>query len=89
MMPNPDHIEAHKTLHEFLGGTLLGAIINAILAVTVLLVNVWLNLKNIDEGLSLAIKLASLVVLYFSIKNGYMAMKKNQADLKKIKDESK
>jgi hypothetical protein len=87
MMPNHDHIEAHRTMNEFLGGTVLGAVVNAILAASVFFVNVWLNLKNIDEGLSLAIKLASLVVLYFSIKNGYLALKKNKAELKEKKNE--
>lgn len=82
MIPTNEHITS------FLGHTILGAVINMVLAGIMLLLQIWDKAKEIDEGLSLIIKLASIVVLYFSIKNGYMAMKKNQADLDKTNDQS-
>ena len=89
MMPSHDHIETHRSLNEFLGGTLLGAVINAILGASVLLINIWINAKELDEWLTLGIKIGSIIVLYFSIKNGYLALKKNKSELKKIEDEQR
>ena len=81
MIPTNEHITG------FLGHTILGSIINMTLAGIMLLLQVWDKAKEIGDGLSLIIQLASIVVLYFSIKNGYMAMKKNQADLNKINEQ--
>jgi len=80
--------ETHKSLHELMGGTVIGNIISIIIASTILAVETWLNAGNIDTWASWIIKAGSAVVIYFGIKNGYLAMQKNKIELERLKNDA-
>jgi hypothetical protein len=78
---------AHKNIAEMLGGTVLGNILNVTLGFTILIVETYLNIANIDIWAALIIKIGSIVLILFGIKNGQLAYKKNKLEIKKLEDE--
>lgn len=91
-MPNTDQLEtahhAHKSINDIMGGTVIGNIISVIIGTVIIGVETWVNAGNIDTWASWLIKGGSAVVIYFGIKNGYLAMQKNKIELEKLKKEN-
>lgn len=91
-MPTQDHIEtahhAHKGINDIIGGTVLGNIVSIIIGSTIIAVETWVNAGNVDTWASWLIKAGSAIVIYFGIKNGYLAMQKNKIELEKLKKEN-
>jgi len=88
-----EHIEtahhAHKSINDILGGTVLGAMIQVVMGSVILLLETFTSGANMDLWASAAIKVGSLVVIYFGICNGRIAYKKNKIELKKLQDEQR
>lgn len=78
---------AHKSIAEMLGGTVLGNILNVTLGFTILIIETYLNIANIDVLAALIIKIGSIVIIIFGIRNGHLAYKKNKIELKKLEDD--
>ncbi len=78
---------AHKGITEMLGGTVLGNILNIALGFTILIVETYLNVASIDIWAAFIIKLGSIIVIAFGIRNGHLAYKKNKIELKKLENE--
>jgi len=93
MMPTHDHIEtahhAHKSINDILGGTVLGAMIQVTMGSVILLLETFTSGADMDRWASAAIKIGSLVVIYFGICNGKIAYKKNKIELKRLEDEQR
>ena len=86
-MIHHDIENAHKGITEMLGGTVLGNILNVFLGFTILIVEAYLNIASIDMWAAAIIKIGSIVVIIFGIRNGHLAYKKNKIELKKLEDE--
>ena len=86
-MIHHDIENAHKGIAEMLGGTVLGNILNVTLGFTILMVEAYLNMAAIDVWAAALIKLGSIVVIIFGIRNGHLAYKKNKIELKKLENE--
>ena len=88
-----EHIEtahhAHKSINDILGGTVLGAMIQVIMGSVILLLETYASGADMEMWASVAIKIGSLVVIYFGICNGRIAYKKNKIELKKLQDEQR
>jgi len=78
---------AHKGINEMLGGTVLGNILNVTLGFTILMVEAYLNMAAIDVWAAALIKIGSIVVIIFGIRNGHLAYKKNKIELKNLENE--
>jgi hypothetical protein len=87
-----DHLEsahtAHKGINDIIGGTVIGNIVSIIIGTTIIAVETWVNAGNVDTWASWLIKAGSAIVIYFGIKNGYLAMQKNKIELEKLKKEN-
>ncbi len=86
-MIHHDIESAHKGITEMLGGTVLGNILNVFLGFTILMVEAYLNIASIDIWAAAVIKIGSIIVIIFGIRNGHLAYKKNKIELKKLEDE--
>jgi hypothetical protein len=86
-MIHHDIQSAHKSIAEILGGTVIGNILNVTLGFTILIVETYLNIAKIDIWAAALIKIGSIVVIFFGIRNGHLAYKKNKIELKKLEDE--
>ena len=90
MMEHIEHAHhAHKSINDILGGTVLGAMIQVVMGSVILLLETFTSGANMDLWASAAIKVGSLVVIYFGICNGRIAYKKNKIELKKLQDEQR
>lgn len=74
---------------DFFGGTVLGAIMQVFVGMTVFMVELYTTGVDMDEATKWLIKIGSLVVVIFGVVNGYLAYKKNKIELKKLEHEQR
>jgi Ca2+/Na+ antiporter len=86
-MIHHDIESAHKGITEMLGGTVFGNILNVTLGFTILMIEAYLNMAAIDIWAAALIKIGSIVVIIFGIRNGHLAYKKNKIELKKLEND--
>lgn len=81
--------EAHKTITDFFGGTILGAIMQVIIGTTTLFVELYTSGIDMDEFTKWAIKIGSLIVVILGVVNGHLAYKKNKIELERLKNDQR
>ena len=90
---NQDNIQvvhdAHKSITDFFGGTIIGAILQVIIGTTTLFVEVYTSGIDMDEFTKWAIKIGSLIVVILGIVNGWLAYKKNKIELERLKNDQR
>lgn len=86
---NQDINEAHNTITDFFGGTIIGAILQVVIGTTTLFVELYTSGVDMDEFTKWAIKIGSLVVVILGIVNGWLAYKKNKIELERLKNEQR
>jgi ABC-type nickel/cobalt efflux system permease component RcnA len=74
---------------DFFGGTILGAILQVFVGMTVFFIELYTTGIDMDEATKWLIKIGSLVVVIFGCVNGYLAYKKNKIELKKLEHEQR
>lgn len=80
---------AHRNVNEMLGGTVIGNVLNITLGFAMLILEAYLNIASIDIWAAAIIKIGSIIVIIFGIRNGHLAYKKNKIELKKLEDEQR
>jgi hypothetical protein len=86
---NQDIAQAHSTVTDLFGGTIMGAILQVIIGTTTLFVELYTSGVDMDEFTKWAIKIGSLVVVILGIVNGWLAYKKNKIELAKLENEQR
>jgi hypothetical protein len=86
---NQDIAQAHSTITDFFGGTIIGAILQVIIGTTTLFVELYTSGVDMDEFTKWAIKIGSLIVVILGIVNGWLAYKKNKIELAKLQNEQR
>ena len=86
---NQDIAQAHSTITDLFGGTILGAILQVIIGTTTLFVELYTSGIDMDEFTKWAIKIGSLIVVILGIVNGWLAYKKNKIELAKLQNEQR
>ena len=86
---NQDIAQAHNTITDFFGGTVIGAILQVIIGTTTLFVEMYTSGVDMDEFTKWAIKIGSLVVVILGIVNGWLAYKKNKIELQRLQNEQR
>ena len=86
---NQDIAQAHNTITDFFGGTIIGAILQVIIGTTTLFVEMYTSGVDMDEFTKWAIKIGSLVVVILGIVNGWLAYKKNKIELQRLQNEQR
>ena len=86
---NQEINEAHNTITDFFGGTILGAILQVIIGTTTLFVELYTSGVDMDEFTKWAIKIGSLVVVILGIVNGWLAYKRNKIELERLKNDQR
>jgi ABC-type nickel/cobalt efflux system permease component RcnA len=86
---NQDIAQAHSTVTDLFGGTIIGAILQVIIGTTTLFVEVYTSGIDMDEFTKWAIKIGSLIVVILGIVNGWLAYKKNKIELAKLQNEQR
>jgi hypothetical protein len=86
---NQDIAQAHSTVTDLFGGTIMGAILQVIIGTTTLFVELYTSGIDMDEFTKWAIKIGSLVVVILGIVNGWLAYKKNKIELAKLENEQR
>ena len=86
---NQDIAQAHSTITDFFGGTIIGAILQVIIGTTTLFVELYTSGIDMDEFTKWAIKIGSLIVVILGIVNGWLAYKKNKIELAKLENEQR
>ena len=86
---NQDIAQAHSTVTDLFGGTIMGAILQVIIGTTTLFVEVYTSGVDMDEFTKWAIKIGSLIVVILGIVNGWLAYKKNKIELAKLQNEQR
>jgi len=81
--------EAHKTITDFFGGTILGAIMQVIIGTTTLFVELYTSGIDMDEFTKWAIKIGSLIVVILGVVNGHLAYKKNKIELERLQNDQR
>jgi len=81
--------EAHKTITDFFGGTILGAILQVMIGTTTLFVELYTSGVDMDEFTKWAIKIGSLIVVILGIVNGWLAYKRNKIELAKLQNDQR
>ena len=81
--------EAHKTITDFFGGTILGAILQVMIGTTTLFVELYTSGVDMDEFTKWAIKIGSLIVVILGIVNGWLAYKKNKIELQRLQNDQR
>ena len=81
--------EAHKTITDFFGGTILGAIMQVIIGTTTLFVELYTSGIDMDEFTKWAIKIGSLIVVILGIVNGWLAYKRNKIELERLQNDQR
>jgi hypothetical protein len=86
---NQDIAQAHSTVTDLFGGTIMGAILQVIIGTTTLFVELYTSGIDMDEFTKWAIKIGSLIVVILGIVNGWLAYKKNKIELAKLQNEQR
>jgi hypothetical protein len=86
---NQDIAQAHSTVADLFGGTIMGAILQVIIGTTTLFVELYTSGIDMDEFTKWAIKIGSLIVVILGIVNGWLAYKKNKIELAKLENEQR
>lgn len=86
---NQDIAQAHSTVTDLFGGTIMGAILQVIIGTTTLFVELYTSGVDMDEFTKWAIKIGSLIVVILGIVNGWLAYKKNKIELAKLENEQR
>ena len=86
---NQDIAQAHNTVTDLFGGTIIGAILQVIIGTTTLFVEMYTSGVDMDEFTKWAIKIGSLVVVILGIVNGWLAYKKNKIELQRLQNEQR
>jgi hypothetical protein len=86
---NQDIAQAHSTVTDLFGGTIMGAILQVIIGTTTLFVEVYTSGVDMDEFTKWAIKIGSLIVVILGIVNGWLAYKKNKIELQRLQNEQR
>jgi hypothetical protein len=86
---NQDIAQAHSTVTDLFGGTIMGAILQVIIGTTTLFVELYTSGIDMDEFTKWAIKIGSLIVVILGIVNGWLAYKKNKIELAKLENEQR
>jgi len=86
---NQDIAQAHSTVTDLFGGTIMGAILQVIIGTTTLFVELYTSGIDMDEFTKWAIKIGSLIVVILGIINGWLAYKKNKIELAKLENEQR
>jgi len=86
---NHDIAQAHSTVTDLFGGTIMGAILQVIIGTTTLFVELYTSGIDMDEFTKWAIKIGSLIVVILGIVNGWLAYKKNKIELAKLENEQR
>ena len=86
---NQDIAQAHNTITDLFGGTIIGAIMQVMIGTTTLFVELYTSGVDMDEFTKWAIKVGSLIVVILGIVNGYLAYKKNKIELAKLQNEQR
>jgi hypothetical protein len=86
---NQDIAQAHSTITDLFGGTILGAIMQVMIGTTTLFVELYTSGVDMDEFTKWAIKIGSLIVVILGIVNGWLAYKKNKIELAKLQNEQR
>jgi hypothetical protein len=86
---NQDIAQAHSTVTDLFGGTIIGAILQVIIGTTTLFVEVYTSGIDMDEFTKWAIKIGSLIVVILGIVNGWLAYKKNKIELQRLQNEQR
>jgi hypothetical protein len=86
---NQDIAQAHSTVTDLFGGTIMGAILQVIIGTTTLFVELYTSGVDMDEFTKWAIKIGSLIVVILGIVNGWLAYKKNKIELAKLQNEQR
>ena len=86
---NQEINEAHSTITDLFGATVLGAIIQVMIGTTTLFVELYTSGVDMDEFTKWAIKIGSLIVVILGIVNGWLAYKKNKIELERLKNDQR
>ena len=86
---NQDIAQAHSTITDLFGGTILGAILQVMIGTTTLFVELYTSGVDMDEFTKWAIKIGSLIVVILGIVNGHLAYKKNKIELERLKNDQR
>jgi hypothetical protein len=86
---NQDIAQAHSTVTDLFGGTIMGAILQVIIGTTTLFVELYTSGVDMDEFTKWAIKIGSLIVVILGIVNGWLAYKKNKIELQRLQNEQR
>jgi hypothetical protein len=86
---NQDIAQAHSTVTDLFGGTIMGAILQVLIGTTTLFVELYTSGIDMDEFTKWAIKIGSLIVVILGIVNGWLAYKKNQIELAILENEQR
>lgn len=78
---------AQRSIDDMLGGTVFGNILNVMLGFTILILE--MNASDVDAFLGALIKVGSFIVIYFGIRNGHLAYKRNKIELKKLENDQR
>ena len=81
--------EAHKTITDFFGGTILGAIMQITLGSITFLIELYTSGVDMDEFTKWAIKIGSLIVVILGVVNGHLAYKKNKIELERLQNDQR
>jgi len=86
---NHDIAQAHNTITDFFGGTILGAIMQITVGSITFLIELYTSGVDMDEFTKWAIKIGSLIVVILGIVNGWLAYKKNKIELERLKNDQR
>ena len=86
---NQDIAQAHSTVTDLFGGTIMGAILQVIIGTTTLFVELYTSGIDMDEFTRWAIMIGSLIVVILGIVNGWLAYKKNKIELQRLQNEQR
>lgn len=86
---NQDIQQAHNTITDLFGGTIIGAILQVVIGTTTLFVELYTSGIDMDGFTKWAIKIGSLIVVILGIVNGWLAYKKNKIELQRLQNEQR
>jgi O-antigen/teichoic acid export membrane protein len=86
---NQEISQAHSTISDLFGGTILGAIMQVMIGTTTLFIELYTTGIDMDEFTKWAIKIGSLIVVILGIVNGWLAYKKNKIELQRLQNEQR
>lgn len=86
---NQDIAQAHSTITDLFGGTILGAIMQITVGSITFLIELYTSGVDMDEFTKWAIKIGSLIVVILGIVNGWLAYKKNKIELERLQNDQR